>query len=196
MPSAFQARIGGAKGLWIVDYHNAYSGHSPRDFWIEISDSQLKVQPHPKDHVNADEYQRTFEVVKFSQPCKSAKLNIQLITILADRGVPRSSLQKLLQNELDEYHNELTDSLQHPAHLLAFLQKWHGSRSKKFDVEFTGSMPDSKEDELNLLLEAGFHPQESKRVEECLRPIVKYSLQDRYEKLRIGVPFSTNLFLI
>lgn len=197
VPSAFQARISGAKGLWIVDYNNCHANTSPRGYWIEFSDSQLKIQPHPRDRTDADEYQRTFEVVKTSHPCTPANLNIQLITIFENRKVPRESLKELLLAELNEYYDSLTIAMQDPVELRRWRQLWHPTRSSQIEMKWTGDLPDEKEDEADMLLEAGFHPQDCRHlVKECFWRIVSQGLAKRQEKLWIKVPYSTNLFCI
>lgn len=197
MPSAFQARIGGSKGLWIVDYHDSHQGASSRGFWIEVSDSQLKIQPHPKDRLDADEHQRTFEVVKMSHPCTSANLNIQLISILENRNVPRLVLAELLLAELRDYYDSLSVAMKDPAELRRWRQLWHPTRSSHVEISWCGDLPDEKADEADMLLEAGFHPEYCRHLtKQCIWRIVSQGLADKQEKLWIKVPFSTNLFCV
>lgn len=117
VPSAFQARIGGAKGLWQVDYTNAYPHVSERGFWVEIRGSQLKIKPHPGDQEDADESQRTFEVVKYSKSCDPGHLNIQLINIMSYCGVPRNALSDVLNADLAEYLETMKSAMHDPLDL-------------------------------------------------------------------------------
>ena len=63
MPSAFQGRIGGAKGLWSVDPDSS-SGRD-QSIWIEINKSQKKFEPHPEDGDEGryDSHRLTFDLV-------------------------------------------------------------------------------------------------------------------------------------
>lgn len=201
VPSAFQARIGGAKGVWIVDYHDSHpekeSDCTKRGFWIEVSDSQLKIKPHPADRLDADQYQRTFEVVKSSHFCTPANLNTQLITILENRNVPRAVLRELMLEELREYYDSLTEAMTDGTELRRWRQVWHHARSAKLEIGWCGELPDAKEDELDILLESGFEPQSCRyMVKECLKKIIAQGISDREEKLWIKVPFSTNMFCV
>lgn len=81
IPSAFQGRIAGAKGLWMVDSerskHRVFSENGGDGIWIEISESQLKIKPHPVDWKDpVDEEKLTFEVVNWSKPLHPVDLNI------------------------------------------------------------------------------------------------------------------------
>lgn len=84
-PSCFQARITGAKGLWMVDRHKSSirSFRAGDDVWLQISDSQLKVHPHPQNlDETFDPEQLTFEVANWAKPLHLVDLNIQLLAIL------------------------------------------------------------------------------------------------------------------
>lgn len=159
VPSAFQGRIGGAKGLWMVDveeeplYLNLSSGH---DFWIEISESQEKFEPHPVDLIAPDPDRVTFEVVSWSKPLRSAALNFQLIPILEDRGVPRSGLARLLREDLTFQIAQQKGSMEDP---ITF-RKWNhdmesatDERAKVEGVKSLGSLPELSSERINWLLD-------------------------------------------
>lgn len=158
VPSAFQGRIGGAKGLWMVDveeplYLPLSSGH---DFWIEISESQEKFEPHPVDLIAPDPDRVTFEVVFWSKPLRSAALNFQLIPILEDRGVPRSGLARLLREDLTFQIAQQKGSMEDP---ITF-RKWNydmesatNERAKAEGVKSLGSLPELSSERINWLLD-------------------------------------------
>lgn len=196
IPSVFQARIGGAKGTWTVDYNESHPERGENAWWIEISDSQLKIKPHPCEREDADYTQRTFEIVKYSHVCTSANLNTQLITTLENRGVPRNIFSELIMVERKRYYQDLKDSLEDSVKLRVWRQMWHPSRSNNSEMTWYGDLPDAKEDELDMLLEAGFEPKRYNHIAECLPRIVRQSLETRNEKLWINVPYSTNMFCI
>lgn len=194
VPSAFQARIGGAKGLWQVDYTNAHPEVSERGFWIEIRDSQLKIKPQPAKWKSADESQRTFEVVKHSTTCTPAHLNIQLINILNYCGVPRTALGEVLNADLAEYLDTLKSAMHDPLKLRIWHQMNH--RAPNDSIDFCGAMPGSKEDELSYLLESGFQPATSEYLTDCLKNLLKEELNSYVDKLRIRVEHSTAVFCV
>ncbi|EDN02758.1 predicted protein [Histoplasma mississippiense (nom. inval.)] len=65
-PAIFQARISGAKGVWMVDLDDSRFKTGDRGFWLQITESQLKIHPAPPhDTKPMDEPQLTFEVVQW-----------------------------------------------------------------------------------------------------------------------------------
>lgn len=192
VPSAFQARISGAKGLWIVDYRDTHPHVSNRGWWIEISDSQLKIQPHPKDRIDAEDALRTFEIVKYAQQCEPANLNVELINILENRRVPRSALRLAVEKDLDEYLSSLKKALADPI----ALRMWLHRTSTHADISFSGGMPSGLSSEMNLLLESGFDPETSPYLIDCLRRLLRTELDQYVEKLKIKLEHSTTVFCI
>lgn len=92
-PSCFQGRIAGAKGLWMVDKPTA---HDDDRWWIQISDSQLKIEPHPRSWTDPIDYEQlTFEVLNWSKPLHPVKLNIQLLAILERGGSRKEYIAEL-----------------------------------------------------------------------------------------------------
>lgn len=159
VPSAFQGRIGGAKGLWMVDVEEElfYPGlSSERDFWIEISRSQEKFKPHPVDLTVPDPDRVTFEVHSWSRPLTSAVLNFQLLPILEYQGVPRSILAKLLREDLTFQIAQQKISMDDPV----TFRKWNhdlnsatDDRAKVEGVKSLGSLPKLSSERINWLLD-------------------------------------------
>lgn len=159
VPSAFQGRIGGAKGLWMVDVEEEY--FNPRlsreqEFWIEISESQEKFKPHPVDFTAPDPDRITFEVHAWSKPLTSAVLNFQLLPILESQGVPRSNLAKLLQEDLTFQIAQQKVSMDDAV----TFRKWNhdlnaatDERARVGGVRRLGSLPDLSSERINLLLD-------------------------------------------
>lgn len=193
VPSAVQGRIGGAKGLWLVDYNNKYKNVSERDFWIEISDSQLKIKPHPRDRTNTDAHQRTFEVLKYAKSAIKSRLNMQLVTILEDRGVPRRVLQDALVADLESYSSTLRAAMLNPVKLRSWLQQ-HGRSSHLRKSQIMGSFPRDNVDQMELLLASGFHPQECKKLINNAYKLLSQHMSNYMKKLWIGLPQSTTVF--
>lgn len=160
-PSAFQARIAGAKGMWIVDALDESLSKAERDYWIEITDSQLKFQGHPEDNLRPDKLRMTFEVLGYSKRLKPSTLNFQFIPILEDGGVPGAVFERLLQEDLTASVEELKDAMSDPA----CLRKWNqdvnpvaGERLQNNGVKMLGGLPDSRADRTNWFVEVSARP--------------------------------------
>ena len=195
IPTAFQGRIGGAKGLWIVvpDLDMGASGH--RGFLLEVSDSQLKIKPHPKDDEGADLEKRTFEVLKYSVPGKPASLNTQLITILNDRKVPAAVFSDLLTKDMRQFHDEIDNAMHSPETLLLWVQSCAGALNRK-ENRWCGSFPENPEEQAKFMIESGYCLQTNEILRECTRDLITRRLTSYVERLQIKVPCSTYLFCI
>ncbi len=193
IPSAIQGRISGAKGLWIVDYQGRFPDVSKRGFWIQVSDSQLKIKPHPAERLDADASQRTFEVLKFAQDCREAQLNKQLITIVEDRGVPRRVVTTALEEDVKSYSDSLIQAMDDPRRLRLWMQE-HGYSSPSDHPIILGSFPDSARHQMTLLLDSGFHPSNCERLVLCAADLLKLHMDGYLEKMWIHLPHSTTVF--
>ncbi|CAI7665782.1 unnamed protein product [Penicillium manginii] len=89
LPSAFQFRLGGCKGLLVI---SSDPGHSE----IHIRPSQLKFEsPHVK-----------LEIIRSSRP-SVATLNRQLILVLASRGIADRVFHKKLKQHLEIFEEAM-----------------------------------------------------------------------------------------
>lgn len=187
IPSAFQARIAGAKGVWIVDPRDTYDSLLPSDarsIFISITPSQVKFRSDPTDlerKADRDTEDRvTFEVLKYSSGVCSRTLNTELITILEAQGVPRatfeSHLRRYLSAAIEEQKEVIRDRL--------LFRKWvydkYSLIAKDDRAARSGSLPAARSDQMSLLLDAGFHPQE------CyfLNQLAQQAFKDQCERLR------------
>jgi hypothetical protein len=203
-PSAFQGRIAGAKGLWMVDRHasslRSFGEGDGNDIWIQISDTQLKILPHPQDWSGSfDPEQLTFEVVKWSKPLNPVDLNIQLLTILAHGGNCRNYVAELTRKSIREPFEKLADVLDRNSNVAC--------RALLQDLTPSGENVANKARQLDQwvasdaefimhLCEAGFAPQTFYPLRKRLRYFLS-DLLDRYtEDLHIQVPLSTYAFCI
>ena len=140
MPSVFQARIGGAKGIWMVDALSEAHQGTARDYWIEITDSQVKFE----SYLSTDPAHLTFEVLSMSKPLSSATLNFQFIPILAECGVPGEVFERLLKKDLQRKVSELEGAMESGLALRKWIQDngsilADGNQSKV--LEMTGGLP-------------------------------------------------------
>lgn len=167
-PSAFQARIGGAKGMWIVDV---------KDFGdktnIKIYPSQVKWDNGMMDKKSArsffiDPCQTTFEVLRWSGPLRSATLNLQFLPILEDRGRNkgkgmRDALSQLLENGLTYEIGRQRAAMDSPQSFRKWVRETDpgvADRNKLGEVAYWAGLPRSQGEKLNLLLDSGFNPKE------------------------------------
>ena len=201
VPSVFQGRIGGAKGLWMVHRDdkpvgcNADQGSSS-DRWIEVSDSQLKIKPHPRDAPHADEEQRTFEVLAYSKPARSAYLNMQLMNILHDRGVVKEVIAELLRLDTDQHFDELCEAMQSEVGLRLWMQAVQKVSRTPDGIKMKGALPDSNEEEIVALLESGFMPGQCSQMTEYVRQWLREYLKRYVDKMSIEIPLSAFVYCI
>ncbi|GLA59156.1 hypothetical protein AtubIFM55763_000004 [Aspergillus tubingensis] len=202
-PSAFQGRIAGAKGLWMVDKHQSHVT-ADDDVWIQISDTQLKIKPHPHEwDGSVDDEKLTFEVVKWSKPLHPVNLNIQLLSILDHGGHVKEHLADLMRLGIQSLYQEFADVLESDSAVLcrSLVQKIRPSGDDGFGPvsqrtwRFENWMSNDAEFIIRLT-EAGFCPRSfyflRKRLGKCLRELLKRHV----DELRIEVPLSTYAFCI
>lgn len=156
VPTAFQARIGGAKGLWIVD--TLGEKVSSQEKWIEVTDQQLKYPWHTIDEVYADGQRMTFEVVNFSRPPRSATMNFQLMPILIDRGVPECIFTELVKEDMTEKAEQIEAAMASGLALRLWNQQTNPTAESRLgngSIEMLGGFPRSKPEQINQLTEVG-----------------------------------------
>ena len=158
MPSAFQGRIGGAKGVWMVDASDESLPNSQQGnrYWIEITDSQLKFEGHPMDNNFPDRERVTFEVQSHSKKLSTTSLNFQLMPILEDRGVPYEVFKRLLEEDLTAKVGELEVAMDSA---LA-LRKWNQDNNSVVEerlvnkgIDMLGGLPHSLAEKINWFVE-------------------------------------------
>ncbi|KAL4952540.1 RNA dependent RNA polymerase-domain-containing protein [Aspergillus filifer] len=202
-PSAFQGRIAGAKGLWMVDAHDSQV-KADDDIWIQISDSQLKISPHPRAwNAPVDDEKLTFEVVKWSKPPHPVDLNIQLLAILDHGGHIKDYIADLARLGIQRVAREFEEVLKSNSPILcrSLAQKLRpttdtGSGFMAQNMRRLEQWMKDDTEAIVRLSEAGFAPRDfyplRKRLGKCLRA----RLERYVEELRIEVPLSTYAFCI
>ncbi|KAK7043739.1 hypothetical protein VNI00_008351 [Paramarasmius palmivorus] len=95
--AAVQGRIGGAKGLWILDVND--NSPVPR-IWIRDSQNKIKYDKLDRAH-------RIFDLLTASHPLTQASLSTQSVTNLSANGVPSDVFKGLMREGMEK----LTDSL-------------------------------------------------------------------------------------
>ncbi|KAI9765485.1 MAG: hypothetical protein M1840_007311 [Geoglossum simile] len=199
-PSAFQGRIAGAKGLWMVDPSEDPSPTvDNRGFWIEITDSQLKFEGHSIDLYQPDNDRVTIEINSWSQPLKAASLNFQLIPILECQGVPRDVIKKRLEEDLKSRISGLMESLEDPVAFRKWNHDANGSANERLrnqGVQFLGGLPASETEQINWFLESGFDPGTCAFLRNLAWKLAMGYCDRLKKKMHIGVGQSTYAFCL
>lgn len=128
-----------------------------RNYWIEITDSQLKFEGHARDeYLLPDPARVTFEVNAWPKKLYSSSLNYQLLPILVDRGVPPNVFEVLLDQDLTARVGELQLAMDSG---LA-LRKWNQEinpvteeRARYGGIEMQGGLPLSSAETINWFTE-------------------------------------------
>lgn len=194
IPSAFQARIGSAKGMWIID-NDPVLGDGD---WIVTYPSQRKWNCD-----NEDIHHRTFEVMEWSKDPRSASLNQQFIPVLEeqaiDPGKMRATIATHLRNGLLEDLAAQKAAMEDPVNLRLWLQQGGGSRAAGLHndcVPFLGGLPKNSENTIAVLLDSGFDPRRSKYLQDLCLGVVKNRAEALKTKMKICVPCSAYLFMV
>lgn len=195
-PSVFQGRISGAKGLWMVeDDPKLYlDARERRDYWLEVSDSQLKTKPHPMDR-KADIEHRTFEVLKWTGIPKVASMNAQLMGILHHGGVPREQLEMHLRANTHEYYEDLLKAMDDPCALRLWMHR-NEKVSHEREMDMLGALPRDCAEQVNFLLEKGFTAKDNGHIVSRLRSFLTIYLDQYIERLRIKIDMSTSVWCV
>jgi hypothetical protein len=195
LPTAFQARIGGAKGLWVACPEMQPTRSSPLPVWIEVNKSQSKFQRHADDCFDEtfDKLRCTFEVVDYSKTPAPSDLHLSFITILVDRGVPRESIEAIMRRYLDQEREQLLELLLDPVKTYDWVCK-HNTGADLEGMRWQAALPFALVDRVKLLLESGFAPIEEPYLGKSLTRVIKDQHLWEEQKLRIPLGKSTFLF--
>lgn len=173
---------------------SAHSNTSCR-YAIEVSDSQLKVHPHPR-YSELDIDQRTFEVSGWSRSPRTASLTKQFLSILEAQGVSKDILEKALQDETHFYFESLKESARDPLLLRIWLQISQRYARSPAGIRCLGAWPDEDCEQAIQFVESGFLPDDCSTLRELLRKFLKEYFDRYIEKLAISVPRSTDVYCI
>ncbi|KAG8665411.1 hypothetical protein FPOAC2_10482 [Fusarium poae] len=190
-PCAFQARIGSAKGMWIVDVED---DGLDDDVWIETYPSQRKWACDFEDV-----HHRTFEVREWSRELRSASLNTQFIPVLEAQAPIPSSMRNIIANHLanglqDEIGGQLA-AMTHPTSLRGWTHRGF-NRSNLGHVPFVGGLPDHDEDIVSFLLDAGFDATKCRFLRDLVWSNQKRQAEQLKSKMNIKIPRSTYAFMV
>ncbi|EGX45143.1 hypothetical protein AOL_s00173g244 [Orbilia oligospora ATCC 24927] len=152
VPSYFQIRHGGRKGLILLDVENSDS----ESLRITYRKTQIKFETRQDLNI---------EVVDYARPLKRGKITSQFLTILHNGGVSKETLGNLAKEEIEKDGIwELLERAGDPSFVKNFYQS--GALKKRRDKDgcfkYAGSMPASAEERIIQMVDAGF------AVSECL----------------------------
>ncbi len=197
LPSAFQARIGGAKGVWMISGETFSRDPKHTSIWIEINESQLKFSPHEEDLDQNDQtfdpLRLTFEVLKYSSSPVPSELHICFIPIMIDRGVPREEVAGFMEECLEADRSQLLDVLTDPVKAHDWMYR-NGSRScNGSDISWQAGLPNFLEEKINFLLESGFDPRKFAYLAESFEQLIMRHQTLQETSLRTPLGKSTYL---
>ena len=197
VPSAFQARIGGAKGVWVVDTLGELLHNDP--VWIEVADSQLKFEGPSIDKVYQDARRSTFEVRAKPSPLKPAMLNFQLMPILIDRGVSRKVFIQRLEEDIEEKASDLSVSMDSSLSLRAWNQENNPVstfRMAEESIRYEGGLPKSISEQINAFTESGFSPKSCHFLNGICHDTLKRYCARLEERMHIEIGRSTYALMV
>lgn len=197
LPSAFQGRIGGAKGMWMISDEPHTRDPVHLDIWIEITPSQQKFEPvwdDEADHRPYNVHRLTFNYLKHSFVNGSSDLHISFISILADRGVQRDTVAKLMISRLDEERRQLLEMLGDPVRLHNWITKQGSATPALGILPWQAALPLALPEKAKFLLRTGFRPDRSPFLARTLKRFVKQKQLWMEEKLR--APLGKATFLL
>ena len=201
--------------MWIIDAQDETPSKRDRNYWIEITDSQLKFQGHARDDFHPESARVTFEVNAWAKRLSSSSLNFQLLPILVDRGVPPDVFATLLDQDLTARVGELEVAMDSG---LA-LRKWNqeinpitDERARYGGVEMQGGLPLSRAETINWFTEVhlspiseyiplrhpqhGFQPKTCRYLKDQLYQAIKAYCLRLESKMNIGLGQSTYAYMI
>ncbi|KAK6516973.1 hypothetical protein TWF506_006853 [Arthrobotrys conoides] len=190
-PSAVQARIGAAKGLWIMD----------PSIPLDSEQIQIRIRPDQNkfDGISLEPEHRTLDICNISKPLNPSALNLQFIVILLHNGVTETTLEELLREDI---RNEVTElfkdgSLNDGASLRKYLErvKLNGSRRNGKATAMKGRMPLSLAERALDLINAGFTLQNG-TLKYWFQTILTSHCDTIKEKMHIRIPWSCQPYCV
>ncbi|KAF2845936.1 RNA-directed RNA polymerase 2 [Plenodomus tracheiphilus IPT5] len=195
-PSAFQGRIRGAKGMWMVSAEAHTRNEEHKDIWIEIADSQSKFEPalEDEDDNTYNSHRLTFNYVQHSFVNGSTDLHISFIPILVDRGVERHNIADFMEKHLDIERKQLLETLTEPVKLHNWVTKQGSAIPANGIIAREAALPKCIPEKVKYLLRAGFTPQDSPFLARGLMQLIRQRQSVMEQKLR--APLGSATFLL
>jgi hypothetical protein len=189
LPSAFQGRIGGAKGLWMISAESFTKDPEHLEHWIKINKSQWKFHPPADESMH---HHRTFEVSNYSSAPSPSELHILYIPILVDRGVKREVIASLMKGRLEMERHKLLNLLTDPGKTYEWVHQ-NGAKTQT-EPSWQAALPVSLEEKLKFLLESGFLPTKFPYLARSLERFIQTKQIFQESKLRVPLAKSAYFF--
>ncbi|ENH66293.1 Putative RNA-dependent RNA polymerase 1 [Fusarium oxysporum f. sp. cubense race 1] len=193
LPTAIQARIGGAKGLWMMDS----TPYPPDERWIEIYPSQRKWECNWSDPAH-----RILEVVSVSSYRGPAFLNLQFIPILEERAIDRKLMRTTLCERIDKHIRNDLGNAKAAMEIPEAFRKWiHETSSPTFvDSQdstswFVGGLPADWPKTMSFLADGGFEPRRLEFLNSLMFSHQKKRWEQMETKLHIRIAKSTSALM-
>jgi hypothetical protein len=190
-PTAFQARIGSAKGVWMVE------NDSTEDKWLETYPSQRKWNC---DFTDAQH--RVFEVKIWSKRTSPANVNEQLLPIIYQRARNKEAMRDTLSKNLVEHvHSELAldgSDLSTPEKCRLWLRSdiaWSHREAPNY-ISFLGGLPENHAICAAFLIDAGFDPRKLTFLKEMIKGIGEAKVKNMMTKLNFRQTQSVNVLML
>jgi RNA-dependent RNA polymerase len=220
-----QARVAGAKGLWILHGEDRSPTEPPR-IWIRDSQRKIKYPGLEGAHIIFDLVSQSTHITV------PASLNYQTIMNLAENGVDSEVFQELMRSDLTEIFNSLTQwdgpgampllwniinnmggvtriRLQRMAHGLSRAI----GLANRFEMDREDDNGDSEEEDSSLdsnvsdsdkslhgavlaLIQAGFNPISSPILYQKMRYVIKKAVEQHLQGYHIKVRQSAQAFIV
>ncbi|KAF3921008.1 hypothetical protein ABW20_dc0108908 [Dactylellina cionopaga] len=190
VPSAVQARIGAAKGLWIADPSVEADSE---EIWIKIRGDQKKF-----NGITSDEAHLTLDICDVSRELRPTALNLQFIVILLQNGVPYEVLAELLREDIGREIGDflLSGRLDDPIFLRGYLERVKANASRRGGtLAVRGKLPMSLAERSILLLDSGFTLQNA-TLKKWFHTVLTDHCEDIQQKMHIGIPQSCSAFCV
>ncbi|KAJ6261586.1 hypothetical protein Dda_4256 [Drechslerella dactyloides] len=191
VPSAVQARIGPAKGLFVADPSVPLDSD---ELWIKIRGDQKKFEIRSDDIAH-----RTLDVNGVSSPLSPATLNRQFLPILLQNGVPYEIFAELLREDIRREIGDLLESgrLEDPIYLRGYLDKirLQASRRGIETLPTKGRVPSGLPERVAFRLECGFTLKDPLLRKDFLE-ILKDYCDELEKRMHIAVPQSCTALIV
>ncbi|KAJ8606051.1 hypothetical protein MRB53_041249 [Persea americana] len=195
-PSAFQARIFGSKGMWIVSDRYDTSDEHHLDTWIKIRKSQLKVK-HGNGTDIHERYKydwtlRSFDINRWSLRATTSDIHRDFLAILVERGVKIEAIMKIVAQSLEEDTATMLEACNDAEELAILLQR---SGSTLAGLSESDGLPKLRHERLMYFLaRGGFLPTQCEYMSKLYKEHCCQLMLDDVERLRFHCEESTMLF--
>ncbi|OBS17430.1 hypothetical protein FPOA_12078 [Fusarium poae] len=193
LPVAIQARIGGAKGLWMLDS----TPFSSDKRWIEIYPSQIKWDCNWSDPAH-----RTLEIVSVSSYGGPATLNLQFIPILEERAIDRELMRRTIDERIDQHLRKDLDHAKAAMETPELFRKWIRDTSYTTFGDshdgmswFIGGLPRDWSGIMSFLADGGFEPRRLEFLNEIMFRHQMSRWRQMEAKLHIEIAQSTSALM-